>query len=492
MIGPAQDHCSEEIAMKRLSLFAIVISLGISPLMGAQSGLREIPRAEVQDDSFTELVWWVGYAEADITPERGYVQMSGFGRERYAHGALAPLLTQTLILRDRGGRTGVLITADVLDFDRVMVEAIRRAVASRYGIPPENILLAASHTHWGPAIRFQMSFSLGGPNVWYMGFLEDAILANVGTALENLSPATIEYGWIDFREIGSNRRLPTEGEIAWGPNKDGSFDGHTPILSLKRDKTPRHLLVVGHACHPTSSGTIQKWSPDYPGAMRDYLARELSDTKTMFVQGCGGDAKIVHEDPGTGKLVFTADPNRAAAAGKKLAEVVRAHLQTPKMVRLPGELACSLATGQISYGPRWSQEELERQAYPEPAKAGVPRSWQTWAARQSLALPDCSRSFRYDVQVWRLGGRLTLFGMEGEICSPWGPKLRAMAPTDLAMVIGYANSTGSYIPDRQIVTEGGYEGLTSQQAYFLPAPFTENIETEIKQIVRRAMAAIKP
>ena len=157
-----------------------------------------------------------------------------------------------------------------------------------------------------------MGFGLGAPNVWCMGFLEDKILANVGTALKNLSAATIEYGWIDFREIGCNRRLPAEGQITWGPYRDGSLDGHTPILSIKRGTTPQHLLVVGHACHPTSSGAIQQWSPDYPGAMRDYLARELSDTKALFVQGCGGDAKVVHKDPATGKLVFSAERNSGA------------------------------------------------------------------------------------------------------------------------------------------------------------------------------------
>ena len=115
----------------------------------------------------------------------------------------------------------------------------------------------------------------------------------------------------------------------------------------------------------------------------------------------------------------------------------------------------------------------------------------TWAARQLLALPDNSQSFRYDVQVWKLGNRLTVFGMEGEICSPWGPMLRAMASTEHAMVIGYANSTSSYIPDKRIVQEGGYEVLTSQYAYFLPAPFTENIDYEIKQIVTRAINAVK-
>ncbi|MEJ2703142.1 MAG: hypothetical protein P8Z79_11935 [Sedimentisphaerales bacterium] len=438
-----------------------------------------------------EQSWSVGYAEADITPGPGQVQMSGFGRERYAQGTLAPLMTQVVALRDRDGNVAILITADILDFDRVMVEAIRHAVSSKHHIPAENIMLATSHTHWGPAVRFRMGFSLGAPNVWYMGSLEDKILACVDPAIEGLSPAAIEYGHMDFRGIGCNRRLPVDGKIAWGPYKEGSFDGHTPILRIKRDAMPRQLVLVGHACHPTSSGTIQKWSPDYPGAMRDRLAAELPDTKAVFFQGCGGDAKVVHKDPKTGKLVFSSDPNQAKAAGEKLAGAVLRHLETGRMIPLDARLACSLATGQISYGQPWSKEEIERQAFPKPTRSGLRRNWQTWAARQYLALPDPSRSFRYDAQVWKLGDRLMVLGMEGEVCSPWGPMLRAMAPTEQAMVIGYANGTGSYIPDKRIVREGGYEGLTSQQAYSLPAPFTERIDDEIKQIVVRAMNALK-
>ncbi len=162
-------------------------------------------------DNAAEQAWSVGYAEADITPAPRQVQMTGFGTERYAEGTLAPLVTQLVALRDRDGRTGVLIAADILDFDRVMVEAIRRAITRKHGIPPENIMLAPSHTHWGPAVKFSMSFSVGAPNVWYMGFMEDRILANVDRALENLSPATVDYGSIDFRGIGCNRRLPRSG-----------------------------------------------------------------------------------------------------------------------------------------------------------------------------------------------------------------------------------------------------------------------------------------
>jgi neutral ceramidase len=258
-------------------------------------------------------------------------------------------------------------------------------------------------------------------------------------------------------------------------------------LRIRRKQAPRQLIMVGHACHPTSSGNIEKWSPGYPGAMRDHMVAQLPDTRAVFVQGCGADAKVVHEDPETGKLVFTADPERARAAGEKLGQAVLNYLRKDSMTPLTGALACTLATGQLSYGKRWPQEEMKRQAY-----EGSNKTWMTWAARQSLAFPthSDSESFRYDVQVWKLGNALTLFAMEGEVCSPWGPMLRAMADTDKAMVIAYANSTSCYIPDQRILREGGYEALSSQQVYGLPAPFTESIDREIKAIVTSALKQV--
>ena len=49
--------------------------------------------------------------------------------------------------------------------------------------------------------------------------------------------------------------------------------------------------------------------------MRDCLTSELADTKAVFVQGCGGDAKIVCRDPNSGALAFAADPESGATGG---------------------------------------------------------------------------------------------------------------------------------------------------------------------------------
>lgn len=467
------------ILAERLFLIVIMAMFAVGPcgrVVAAEPGQPDVPTSD--------RPWLVGYAEADITPAPGRSQMAGFGRERYARGAVAPLLTQVLVLRNRDGHTAVLITADVTGFDRVMVEAIRYAITKKHGVPAGGVMLAASHTHWGPAIRLVCHFACGVPNVWYLRRLEDTILAKVDEALKNLSPATIAYGDLVYDGIGCSRRLPKNGKIIWRPNPSGSFDGHTPIVRVRRGMSPRQLIIVGHGCHPTSSGQIEKWSPDYPGAMRDLLAARLPDTRGVFVQGCGGDAKVVHKDPKTGKLVFSADPRRSKAAGEKLAKAVLARLDTGKLTALTGPVTCALATGQLSYGERWSLADIRRQAY-----AGPKSSWQTWNARQFLAYPDHSTGFRYDVQVWRFGDQLTMVGMEGEVCSPWGPVVRSMPRTGRAMVVGYANSTTAYLPDTRMVREGGYEGLTSLR-YYLPGPFTETIDAEVKAIIAKALNAV--
>lgn len=130
-------------------------------------------------------LWQVGYAEADITPRPGQCMMAGYGRQRYAGGTLSPLMMQVLAIRDPNRHTALLITADILAFDRVTAEAIRHQIAKKHGIAAERILFAASHTHWAPAVTMYISYAVGSPNVWYMARLEESILAQVVTVLQN-------------------------------------------------------------------------------------------------------------------------------------------------------------------------------------------------------------------------------------------------------------------------------------------------------------------
>src|SRR4029434_10355690 len=125
------------------------------------------------------------------------------------------------------------------------------------------------------------------------------------------------------------------------------YDPHTPFLRIRRAHSPKQLLLVGHACHPTSTGAIDKWSPDYPGAMRRKLEAILEDTRAVFVMGCGGDAQVVFQNEATSKITFAADPKQSEIAGEKLAAEVLAYLTNGKFIPLGPELETGIVLGNL-------------------------------------------------------------------------------------------------------------------------------------------------
>lgn len=427
--------------------------------------------------------WKAGYAEADITPATGEAPLSGYSLDRPVAGTLAPLRAQAIAVEDAAGRRAVLVTADVLGFGRLTVEAVRRRIGETLGVQPSAVCLAASHTHWGPAINERVNFSMGPPAPWYVARLERTILDLAGRACGSLAPAEISYGSCSTRIGMCRRTLDERGKVTWRPNPAGSYDDHTPVLRVVRRGTPEEILVVGHACHPTSSGTIARWSPDYPGSMRDTLESARDGRRAMFVMGCGGDAKVVCRNPETGADEFARSPEASVAAGERLAAAVQERLAGEPLHPLAAALETRIVTGELGFRAGRTAAELESLAFAPDTGTKV---FERWWARQSLAYPDARRGLRYDVQVWRLGD-LTLVALEGEVCADWGPVVRRLAPTPHAMVIGYANEVAAYIPTARIVREGGYEGDSSHMTYVLPAPFEERVEAELLALLERAV-----
>lgn len=430
----------------------------------------------------TKSQWQIGFAQGDITPKPGRVMMTGYGHERHAVGTIAPLRAQALALKPAMGQTLLLITADVLGFDRTSVEAIRHSIAQAHGLPAAAIMLAASHTHWGPSTLYRMNLSVGGINTWYLGEFENAMIALAGKALESLSPGKVGYTHMKA-QVGHNRRIVKDGKVAgWGPSPDNHYDHHTPIFVIERDVMPKRIVLVSHACHPTATGSVNKWSPDWPGAMRDWIEKKLgAGTAAMFAMGCGADAKTTYFDEQQKKFVFVADPKRSKKAGEKIGQEVVAHLRASTLEQLPGETGAGLGTGLITFGKGPDIKKVVEMAN------GPRNSCDTWWARQLLAYPDARKGIKYEAQAWRFGDKLTLVGLESEVCSPLGPLTRSLAQTEQAAVFGYVNTDECYIPSKKIVEEGGYEGNTSHRAYFLPAPFTTKAEAEFSAVVKKAI-----
>ena len=112
---------------------------------------------------------------------------------------------------------------------------------------------------------------------------------------------------------------------------------------------------------------------------------------------------------------------------------------------------------------------------------------------QTCALPislDQPPDYQYPIQVFRLGGTLTLVALAGEPMVDYSLQLKQLLQHDQQSVwiAGYSNLVNAYIPNRRVLQEGGYEGTEAIIYQSLPAPFKPELEDRIKTTVQRLAA----
>src|SRR5690349_5816539 len=94
----------------------------------------------------------LGTARASITPAVG-TPLAGFAfRDHGAEAVLDDLEVRVLWFEDDETATGAvcIVTADVIGFDATLTAVLRDAMVQAHSLPPERLLLCASHTHSGP------------------------------------------------------------------------------------------------------------------------------------------------------------------------------------------------------------------------------------------------------------------------------------------------------------------------------------------------------
>ena len=82
--------------------------------------------------------------------------------------------------------------------------------------------------------------------------------------------------------------------------------------------------------------------------------------------------------------------------------------------------------------------------------------------------------FPFTVLVLRLDRQTCLVALENEMVNEIGKKIKHLFAQDL-LVLGYSNSVTCYIPTRQILQQGGYEGDSFKRTN-LTGPFTPETE----------------
>lgn len=157
-----------------------------------------------------------GAATSNITPELGTIIVGGFAPYPAQH-VHDELHARCLVLDD--GETKIaLVACDLLGLHRSVSIEARRQIEEATGIPPENVLISATHTHSaGTALggnRYANEQKLDS----YQRFVAKRIADGVRRAANLLRPAEIAFGTVDAPEHVHNRRwLMRAGGLARNP-----------------------------------------------------------------------------------------------------------------------------------------------------------------------------------------------------------------------------------------------------------------------------------
>lgn len=255
-----------------------------------------------------------GFAETNITPEIGMEQPGGYGKSR--HQSIHDPCKVRASVFDDGKSCVALVGIDALAVHREMVAEIRRQVRERTGIPPEAVLIGASHSHSsGPIFGVRPGdYADADPLVQKLAFEHSTAVdpkyydhctrqaaEAVCRAYEGRTDLLCGVGRGIEDRVAYNRRFRMKNGLSYthpgAGNPEivepaGPTDPEVGVLGAWDAEGKLRGCVVNFACHATTSpgGASANWIFFMEQVIRGALG---DDVVVVFLQGCCGDVTQV-------------------------------------------------------------------------------------------------------------------------------------------------------------------------------------------------------
>jgi neutral ceramidase len=424
-----------------------------------------------------EAEWKVGLAQVKVTPEKP-TQMSGYGgRTKPFEKVAADLYVKVLVLEDRAGKRGVIVTSDLLGFPAAVAEPICERVQKKIGLKREQILLNSSHTHAGPMLRVKADGKEAPGDeqrsIEYTRQLQDKVVDAIVQASAKLEPAKLAWGG-GVIHFAMNRREFTPDRIILGVNPRGLADRSVPVLRVEGADGKLRAILFGAATHGTTLGADNyQLCGDYAGFAQAYVQDKHPGVQAMFMLGCAGDSNPYPR--GTMELT----KQHGKTLGEEVCRVLEAKLRP-----VTGPLSVAFDRAQAPLQTKLERADLEKIV----ADKRDPRAF---AANQMLALlKDGQKTpthYPCPLAVWQFGNSMTLVGLSGEVVVDYVTQVeKTLGPNNL-WVAGYCNDVFGYLPSARVLAEGGYEtrGLYAGGAGMFDASAEQVVVENIRELARK-------
>jgi hypothetical protein len=445
--------------MYRLALLALVLT--VLPARAAEPGLK------------------AGAFAMNVTPEAFPISVNGGMSDRQATKANDPLHARCLVLDDGKTKLAVVVVDSCMVPRELMDEAKKRASA-KTGIPVENMLISATHTHTAPTSTgvFQSD-----PDAGYVKFLTAKIAEGIERAHANRVPA--EAGWAVVQEPSElhNRRWRMKPGVKnpdpFGRATDrvkmnpgyqnpgllepaGPIDPDVSVLSVRTADGKPLALLANYSLHYV--GDLPPLSADYYGVFAGRIGSLIgADDKFVGIMSNGTSGDVNNVDYANPAPLRGQPGDRCRAVAEKVAQAAKKAYDAVKHRR---DLTLAAATEELELKVRKPDEAELKRARDILAKAQgrTLKGLDEVYARESVLIAKYPDTVKLRLQALRVG-ELGIAAIPCEVFTEIGLAIKKNSPLKPTFTIELANGYNGYLPTPAQHKLGGYETWRARSSY---------------------------
>ncbi len=407
----------------------------------------------------------IGCKSEIVTPPLGTL-LFGYTASRPASSVHDDLRTSAVAFQ-QGDMLGALICADICNVPLETVKIIRHQISQQTGIPEENISMATTHTHSGPAIEGMGAW--GETNDTYVNevLIPQTVKAAV-SAFNNMKPATMGVGTTEST-VGVNRREIDEyGNVILGQNPFGIFDKTMTVMTFKDSDGENIVSIIHYNAHGTSAGRATAITRDWMGPMVDRMEKETG-AMAMFFNGAIGDTgprlsnnrTVGDKDESVENEVPDEDMSYTEELGALAGiDAVRAYRSIKEFRQV--ELDMIKGTITLPYKKPRTLEECKAQLE-NPRDmvnhAGVHSIYRS-CLEETIRMYENNEEFKTHTdfdQIIHLFNSVAFVPFPFEMFSEIQLRLKQHSPFEHTLCLSNANGLYAYLPTQSQICMGGYE-----------------------------------
>jgi len=397
----------------------------------------------------------VGAARIDTTPPVG-VKLGGFAaRYKPSEGIHDSLFARAIYLED-DETSLLLISADIVEIPNEAARQARKALSAELGIKEGAILVAATHTHSGPAPNPDITSDVESDlNDAYSAEFPSFLVKAGEKAKESSVRAFARWG-TGHAEITYNRRV--EG---------GPTDPQVVALSFEDEAGEVFASLVNYACHGVVLGASNYMiSGDWMGQATRTMEKSLGGNHiSVYMNAAAGDLNPL-TCKGYGCFGTFDDAQRfgivvanAALEGLKSSDASK----TPAIGLASSSITLRQVIPSLESAEKLHGEQLKalENAKKEGKDSETIRELEaaTHYTGKNLKLVRTAKfgeSEQVLLHAIRIGD-VAFATMPGEPVVKLGLELKRRSPFNPTGLISYANGYSGYIPVKEDYERGGYE-----------------------------------